>query len=179
MPASDVYPQSSRERDRWIVALRPQGNAALDPHRAYAAIAEQEPDEAGRLATVATIFLTNRECPWRCVMCDLWRNTLPTTVPRGAIVEQIDVALRSLPPVQQVKLYNAGSFFDPGAIPPAEYAAIAERMNRFKRLVVECHPRSSARLRWNFASDWKIANSKSPWGWRPLTRGRLSGSIRE
>ena len=89
---------------------------------------------------VATIFLTNRECPFRCLMCDLWRNTLTETVPVGAIPAQIDHALRSLPPARQLKLYNSGSFFDPHAIPPEDFAAIAQRANRFERLIVENHP---------------------------------------
>ena len=38
-----------------------------------------------RSAPTAVVFLTNRECPFRCVMCDLWMNTLDETVPRGAI----------------------------------------------------------------------------------------------
>ncbi len=70
---------------------------------------------------VATVFLTNRECPFRCLMCDLWRNTLTETVPVGAIPAQIDHALLRLPPAKQLKLYNSGSFFDPHAIPPQDY----------------------------------------------------------
>jgi len=66
---------------------------------------------------VATIFLTNRECPWRCVMCDLWKNTLIDSVPLGAIPSQIDYALARLPAARQIKLYNSGSFFDTQAIP--------------------------------------------------------------
>jgi archaeosine synthase beta-subunit len=89
---------------------------------------------------VATIFLTNRECPFRCLMCDLWRNTLTETVPVGAIPAQIDHALLELPPARQLKLYNSGSFFDPHAIPPHDYGAIAQRANRFDRLIVENHP---------------------------------------
>ena len=73
-------------------------------------------------------------------MCDLWRNTLTETVPLGAIPAQIDHALLNLPPARQLKLYNSGSFFDPQAIPPADYAAIAQRANRFERLIVENHP---------------------------------------
>ncbi len=73
-------------------------------------------------------------------MCDLWRNTLSETVPLGAIPAQIDHALLKLPPARQLKLYNSGSFFDPQAIPPADYAAIAQRANRFERLIVENHP---------------------------------------
>jgi archaeosine synthase beta-subunit len=73
-------------------------------------------------------------------MCDLWRNTLSETVPVGAIPAQIDHALLKLPPVRQLKLYNSGSFFDPQAIPPADYGAIAQRANRFERVIVENHP---------------------------------------
>ena len=95
---------------------------------------------AAAVEPVATIFLTNRECPFRCLMCDLWRNTLSETVPLGAIPAQIDHALLKLPPARQLKLYNSGSFFDPQAIPPADYGAIAQRANRFERLIVENHP---------------------------------------
>src|SRR5207302_831590 len=41
----------------------------------------------------------------------------------------------------QVKLYNSGSFFDPGAIPPQDYAAIAAQVDFAKRIIVESHPR--------------------------------------
>jgi hypothetical protein len=73
-------------------------------------------------------------------MCDLWRNTLSETVPVGAIPAQIDHALGRLPPARQLKLYNSGNFFDRQAIPPEDYAAIAQRANRFERLIVENHP---------------------------------------
>jgi len=89
---------------------------------------------------VATIFLTNRECPWRCVMCDLWKNTLIDSVPLGAIPSQIDYALARLPAARQIKLYNSGSFFDTQAIPEQDYAAIAQRLSNFERTIVECHP---------------------------------------
>ncbi len=59
-------------------------------------------------------------------MCDLWRNTLTETVPRGAIPQQIDYALAQLPAARQIKLYNSGSFFDKQAIPPEDYEAIAD-----------------------------------------------------
>ncbi len=89
---------------------------------------------------VATVFLTNRECPWRCLMCDLWKNTLTETVPAGAIPAQIDYALERLAPARQIKLYNSGSFFDPRAIPVEDYPAIASRVSGFERVIVECHP---------------------------------------
>jgi archaeosine synthase beta-subunit len=94
----------------------------------------------GEMVPVATVFLTNRECPFRCVMCDLWRNTLEESVPEGAIAAQIRHALGRLPPARHLKLYNAGSFFDPRAIPPAEYAEIARLAASFERVIVEAHP---------------------------------------
>src|SRR3989441_5830828 len=87
-----VYPDRPRERDRWILSRRSQRNP-VDPQRPHAFLVEKERAESGEIVSVATIFLTNRECPWRCLMCDLWRNTLTGAVPVGAIPAQIDYAL--------------------------------------------------------------------------------------
>jgi radical SAM enzyme (TIGR01210 family) len=137
------YPSSPTSRTRWIIQQRPARNV-LDPWRPYAFVAETEAGIDGEAVEVATVFLTNRECPWRCVMCDLWRNTLEETVPEGAIAAQIDYALRRLPPMTpgtgSLKLYNAGSFFDPRAIPPGEYPSVARLASPFGRIIVECHP---------------------------------------
>jgi archaeosine synthase beta-subunit len=103
-------------------------------------IVEEEYSSTGEVVPVATIFLTNRECPWRCVMCDLWKNTLTESVGRGAIPRQIEYALERLPAARQVKLYNSGSFFDAQAIPCEDYAAIAGLVRHFERTIVECHP---------------------------------------
>ena len=113
---------------------------SLDPRRAYASLWEEERDPEGALASTAVVFLTNKECPFRCVMCDLWVNTLDATVPRGAIATQIRTALAELPPARQIKLYNAGSFFDPAAIPPDDDDEIAEVVSGFERVIVEAHP---------------------------------------
>jgi archaeosine synthase beta-subunit len=134
-----LYPESATERDRWILSQRPQRNQ-LDPRRPYAFHIENERSASGKLVPVATIFLTNKECPWRCLMCDLWRNTLTEGVPPGAIPEQISFALSQLPAARQVKLYNSGSFFDIQAIPPADYEAIAALAASFERAIVESHP---------------------------------------
>lgn len=85
------YPETSRDRNRWILRRRTERNA-LAPHRPYAFLIEEERAESGEVIPVATIFLTNRECPWRCLMCDLWKNTLADTVPPGAIPAQINYA---------------------------------------------------------------------------------------
>ena len=79
-------------------------------------------------------------------MCDLWRHTLEETVPVGAIPEQLDRALAADQVehprrAQWLKLYNAGSFFDPQAIPAADWPKLALKAQSFERLVVECHPK--------------------------------------
>lgn len=74
-------------------------------------------------------------------MCDLWKHALTYTVPSGAIPQQIDFALAQLGfQPEQLKFYNSGSFFDPAAIPPADYPAIARRVSFAKHVVVESHP---------------------------------------
>jgi len=144
--STSTYPSSPSARNRWILDRRPARNA-MDPWRPHAFLAETEPSpDGGEPVEVATIFLTNRECPWRCLMCDLWRNTLEETVPDGAVTAQVAYALDNLPAFASassrtcLKLYNAGSFFDPRAIPVGEYPAIAGLAAPFGRVVVECHP---------------------------------------
>jgi hypothetical protein len=135
----DSYPALPADRDRWVLERRGPRNA-LDPRRPYAQLSEVEPDDAGEPVPVSTIFLTNRECPWHCLMCDLWRNTLAESVAPGAIPEQIRFALSRLPAARWVKLYNAGSFFDPKAIPRVDYRPVARLLSGFERVIVESHP---------------------------------------
>ena len=125
--------------DRDILSLRGP-KAMLDPSRPYALAWEQELDAQGSLVPTAVVFLTNRECPFKCVMCDLWVNTLDDSVTEGVIPAQIRVALDELPPVRQIKLYNAGSFFDAQAIPPDDDEAIAGLVAGFGRVIIEAHP---------------------------------------
>lgn len=134
-----IFPGSPAQRDAWILARR-LPRQLLNPYEPYAWLTEEECGPAGQPESIATIFLTNRECPFRCTMCDLWRNTLTESVPARAIPQQIDFALRRTAATQTVKLYNSGSFFDPHAIPPEDYTAIAERLRGFSRIIVECHP---------------------------------------
>jgi hypothetical protein len=136
---SSIYPEHGRSA--WIIAQRPPRPVA-DPFKPREFFLEEEPAASSRLVSSAVIFLTNKECPWRCLMCDLWKNTLERSVPTGAIPRQIDYALSRLPArPEQVKLYNSGSFFDPAAIPLADYPGIAQRVAFARRLVVESHPR--------------------------------------
>lgn len=113
----------------------------IDPRRAYAFFREQERSADGVIEDVGTVLLTNRECPFTCVFCDLWRHTLDDATPRGAIVAQLKEALPQLIPVSVVKLYNAGNFFDPQAIPPEDWSAIAALVQDTRVVIVENHPR--------------------------------------
>ena len=69
---------------------------SLDPWRHQGV--ESTPNRMARRTVVraATLFLTGSECPWRCVMCDLWRYTTLEDTPVGAIPHQIADALASL-----------------------------------------------------------------------------------
>ncbi len=126
--------------DRNIVAARPDRNS-VDVRTPYGFLVEPERTHDGQIENVATVFLTNRECPFNCLMCDLWRNTTEQTVPFGAIPQQIDVALQQLPPARHLKLYNSGNFFDAKAIPREDWPAIVERVRGFQSVIVENHPR--------------------------------------
>ena len=134
-----AYPDSAAARSRWVLARRGPKNP-LDPWRPYAMLWEEESGAEGDLVSTLTVFLTNTECPYRCLMCDLWKNTLDAPTPPGAIPAQIAHALKHLPSARQIKLYNAGSFFDPRAIPPQDDPAIAVQMAGYERVIVECHP---------------------------------------
>ncbi|MBI3417864.1 MAG: radical SAM protein [Verrucomicrobia bacterium] len=164
---TSAYPDQPHECDRWILAKRGP-RESLDPRRPHAFLLEEERAESGDIISVATIFLTNRECLWRCLMCDLWKHTLRETVPPGAIPEQIEFALEQLcaqAPAEvvtrHIKLYNSGSFFDPRAIPPADHPAIAEQIRSFERVIVECHPSlvndSCLRFRNQLAGQLEVA----------------------
>ena len=144
---SDIMKSSSKENITSISTTRNQkpetrnGKNEVFPRTPYAFLTEPEFSPNGIVEQVATIFLTNKECPFQCLMCDLWKNTLDESVKPGDIPAQIDYALERLPEATQVKLYNSGNFFDHKAIPPADYLPIAQRMAGFNRLIVENHPK--------------------------------------
>ncbi len=129
-----------RIADREIIAAR-GSRSPLDPAKPYTAFVEREYSSAGEVEDVAAIFLTNKECPFRCVFCDLWQKTLPDRIDEGLVAGQVEWALSNLPEPFHVKLYNAGSFFDPEAIPSADLPRIAQLLTGKRSAIVECHPR--------------------------------------
>lgn len=126
--------------DSVILAARGPKND-VDPLRPYHMLVEPECAANGMVEDVATVFLSNRECPFRCLMCDLWKNTTDVQVAIGAISEQVRFALRSLPAASHIKLYNSGNFFDAKAICREEYQSVAELVSKFRTVIVENHPR--------------------------------------
>lgn len=122
-----------------ILEVRPERNQ-VRRDRPYAYLVEPEFNAHSKVVDVATLFLTNSECPYHCLMCDLWKNTLPRSAESADIPQQIRFGLKELPPAQEIKLYNSGNFFDPKAIPPEQYPEIAELVKGFKTVIVENHP---------------------------------------
>lgn len=134
---NDFAPE--KKSSEWILSHRGQKNE-LNPHRPYAWLVEKELSSSGRLEDTGIIFLTNKECSFKCLMCDLWKNTTESTPP-GAIPEQIEWVLSRMPStVKHLKLYNSGSFFDEKAIPLSDHPRIAELTRGFETVIVESHP---------------------------------------
>ena len=139
-----VYPATATERDRFVLDRRGSRPVHHDPWQHQGVIVEDERTADGGTAAMATVFLTGRECPWRCAMCDLWKYTTASDTPRGAIAAQILAARAELQAratrLTGIKLYNAGSFFDPRAVPDADYGEIAAALAGVSHVVVESHP---------------------------------------
>jgi radical SAM enzyme (TIGR01210 family) len=128
---------------QWIRSLRAP-KRPVDPQEPLGHIWEEEREPDGRIRPSLTLFLAGAECPFTCVFCDLWRETLDGTTPPGSIPSQIRKALAAagLPTgPAAVKLYNASNFFEPRAVPPADEAEILDFVAPFSRVTVECHPR--------------------------------------
>jgi len=143
MGDTGLYPDGRSGRDRFVLERRGP-RPVHDPWRHQGLIVEDERDADGGLARIATVLITGRECPWRCAMCDLWRYTIDSDTPRGAIPAQITAVRAAMreqkAAVTGMKLYNAGSFFDPRAVPDADYDDVAAALSGLSRVVVESHP---------------------------------------
>ena len=143
MPDEGVYPATASARDRFVLERR-SPRPPHDPWRSQGLIVEDERTAEGNRARIATVLLTGRECPWRCAMCDLWTYTTASDTPRGAIPAQVAAARAAVRdetiPVTGMKLYNAGSFFDPRAVPEADYDAVADALGGLSHVIVESHP---------------------------------------
>jgi uncharacterized Fe-S cluster-containing MiaB family protein len=130
----------AEEPNVWAIRRARGARSVVDPTRPAAFFCEPEASAQGKVEQVATLFLVNRECPFTCIYCDLWKQTTVTAVSVGEILGQIDLALAALPAARHIKLYNAGNFFDQQAIPVEAWPGIAERVCGFETVIVENHP---------------------------------------
>jgi hypothetical protein len=126
--------------DNWIMSMRGNKNK-VNPHRPYGWMVEKERTLSGKIEDTGIVFLTNHECPFHCLMCDLWKNTVDYSVATGTIPAQIEWALRQMPDIKHLKLYNSGSFFDERAIPEEDYEEIASLVKNLETVIVESHPK--------------------------------------
>lgn len=122
----------------------PAASAASDPSDPSdpSAGAGCRPEDPG--IAVLTMLLAGAECPYSCVFCDLWRETLDGPTPRGALPAQLRAVLAQagrLPEPCATKLYNASNFFDQRAVPVEDEPQLAELLSPFAPVTVECHPR--------------------------------------
>lgn len=138
---------SHRIAARQVVELR-GAKRPLDPWQPIRLLAERERLPGPGPTTVApalAVFLAGAECPFRCVFCDLWQETLDGPTPEGAIARQVEIALEAGPTAALsetvVKLYNASNFFDSRAVPERDLVAVGRLLTGARRVVVECHPR--------------------------------------
>ena len=136
------YPATPAARDRFILDLRGP-RPSHDPWRYQNLAVEDEVAEGGAVR-VGTVFLTGRECPWRCAMCDLWQSTTHRDTPAGAIPAQLAAARQEWRSrgehISRLKLYNASNFFDARAVPDTDYASIASHLDDLDQVIVESHP---------------------------------------
>lgn len=145
MDQCTAYPETPSARTKWIKQLRApvnRPNSNSEPR----ILLEEEICAQGKGLRTGTIFLINRECPWTCVMCDLWKHTSNTPLPPGHAATQLRNALAKLEtnadcPIEQIKIYNSGSFFDSRAIYPSDYPSVAESLSSYSRVIVENHPK--------------------------------------
>ena len=123
-----------------ILNLRTAG-AVVDPTAPPAVVTEQEPDENGVIKQATTVFLIGKECPFRCLMCDLWKHTTSEPTPPGALVRQLSQVLPQIQHREIIKLYNASNFFDPQSVPLTDRNGLATLVQDFETVVIENHPK--------------------------------------
>jgi len=127
----------------WVRSLRAP-RRTIDPWRPLGQLWEEERTPDGGSIPALTVFLAGAECPFTCVFCDLWRETLDGPTPAGALPAQLREALAAAGPIPSpaaLKLYNASNFFELRAVPVEDEAALLALATPFARVTVECHPR--------------------------------------
>lgn len=136
----DSHPDSRTTISRSVSSFRTDKNPVV-LNKPYGFFREFEWVNARQRRSISTLLITNRECPWRCTMCDLWKNTTDAPVGAPEIISQIQFGISKLPSSDWIKIYNSGSFFDLKAIPRDAWKPIAKMCHDYSHLIVENHPR--------------------------------------
>ena len=126
----------------------------VSPWRPNGWMKEEERLLDRRRVPALTVFLAGSECPFSCIFCDLWRQTLDGPTPPQAIPRQIETVLQEVgKPTSStiIKLYNSSNFFDPRAVPPQDDPKIADLVRPFENVIVESHPQFIGRRCIEFA----------------------------
>ena len=122
-----VSPYPARGRTAWILAQRPPRPAVRDPNVPHGVFLERERLASGDVADSGVVLLTNRECPWRCLMCDLWKDTttLYTKLHKGtdATGEVVGAGILSLGVTDLIKLLGTVEVPNAGPVQRAETLA--------------------------------------------------------
>lgn len=131
--------------DLRIRGLRPsRPEPPQDPFTPPRVLVERE-RRGGQMERSLTVFLTGAECPFTCVFCDLWQHTLEGPTPPGALPAQLGLVLSALEAdpesCDRIKLYNAGNWFDPRAVPPSDVDELCRLVAPFRAVTVESHAR--------------------------------------
>ncbi len=130
--------------------------AMVDPEVPVSMWDEWEVSAPGGGVATRVVILAGAECRFTCVMCDLWRHTLPAPTASGRLTQQVRLAIAhpwsigsptgdifdgSVAERRWIKLYNGSNFFDPRCVPPGDLPAIAQLIGDYERVIVENHPR--------------------------------------
>ena len=87
------YPEEGAARSEWILSARSAVSREVLPASLPAGFLWEDEWQGGNgLMPGLTVFLANRECPWRCLMCDLWRQSTGGRATADDILSQVDMA---------------------------------------------------------------------------------------
>ncbi len=90
----------------------------MDPSRPVHVSLQKEIGYDKKIKKTLEIILTTTRCPFRCLMCGYYKDTIPDSPDPEQIIQQVEKAIKKFPEFEQVKIFNSGNFFDKKAIPP-------------------------------------------------------------
>jgi len=119
------------------------GKRKPDPERPVAAWSEKDLLD-GKVVDALVVILRSPGCWWSkrsgCLMCGYNNDCLPSVTPEN-LITQFEKAMEKYDGQQYIKIYNSGSFFDPGEIGIDARKRILEMAGKkAKKVLVESRP---------------------------------------